>query len=253
MKKSYPKILDSKYAELFASPSMLPSTSKSNFEVRDLNIKVIFNCKNRNALWYKEYLIEKVADNNPSDDQWFEVTGCPDGKFEFAKRDDSYGYGQESYLDPKGNIVYRVDLRGKLKVGTETKIIISFITANHEAEDKLLDMESSIHFKKYLFRYDFGYSVKVDQFTYTVEVENGNIISAWPRGNGLSKVEDNLRAIFIKNDGLRPKEIFTPLIQIEYGSKSLSTLYKNRGAVLIGVCTSLIASGIIYLVQHPVS
>ena len=238
MSNQFPKIEDSDYKDIFASTSYLPDSNRSNFEIRDLEISVVFNARTREAEWVKEYTLEKVRNNHQNNDQWWEVTGCPEGKFLYARRDPSYGYADEGYLDKKGNILYRIDMRENFPVGTKTKLIVSFITRNHEAEDKLLEMEKAAYFRKYLFRYDFGYSVPIDKFTMKVSVINGSIKAAWPKI--LSQVLNNTVAIYNKTDGLRAREIFTPLIQIEHGNKSLATIYEMRGAVLIGLITSLV-------------
>ena len=63
MNNDYPKIEESEYKDLFSSSSFLPDSSRSNFEIRDLDIKIVFDAKSRTANWTKTYTLEKVRNN----------------------------------------------------------------------------------------------------------------------------------------------------------------------------------------------
>ncbi|MCF8177528.1 MAG: hypothetical protein K9J74_03390 [Sulfuritalea sp.] len=233
---NYQRLSNSKFRELFSPASMLPTSDKSSFEIDDLRISIQFDTKTRIATWTKSYSLSKVRDAHEGDDWWWEVTGCPGGKILHAKGDQN-GYGYETFLDERSNLVHWIDLRKRYPIGTQLALVVELETSGHEKEDKLLVMERVLFFKKFLFRYDLGYSCPVAAFAMRFKASNGTIVQAWPRQ--LSNPTSGTEVEITKPDGLRARQVFSPLIQIESGSrifaKATQLVGSFLGGVLIGV------------------
>lgn len=226
------RLSNSRFRDLFSLASMLPSSEKSSFEVDELNISVHFDAKTGTATWTKSYLLHKVRDAHEGDDWWWEVTDCPAGGMLHAKSD-HVGYGYETYVDDKANLVHWIDLRKKHEIGTRLKVEIKLDTSVHEKEDKLLVMEKVWFFRKLLFRYDLGYSCPINTFKMQFVVSNGVIVQAWPRQ--LVTPKSNTEVEISKQDGLRARQVFSPLIQIESGSKLRAKAAQLSGSIIGGI------------------
>ncbi len=226
------RLSNSRFRDLFSSASMLPNSERSSFEIDDLDLSIQFDAKTGVAAWTKRYKLRKVRDAHDGDDWWWEVTGCPTGGMLHAKGDLA-GYGYETYLDERSNLVYWIDLRKKHPIGTQLSLEIKLETSTHEKEDKLLLMEKVFFFRKLMFRYDFGYSCPVNTFSMHFTVLNGVIVQAWPRQ--LATLRSGTEVVISTQAGLRSRQVFSPLIQIESGSKVLAKASQLAGSIVGGI------------------
>lgn len=245
MNKGIQPVSESLYHKMFDSPSMLPSTDHSNFEILQLEMKLTFNIKSQIATWEKNYRLKKVRESNPNTDQFWEVTGCPRGKMIFASDGNSCGYGYEAFLDKRENLLYRIDLIKRFPLNSLVELSVKYEMENLEHENKLIEIESGWFYKNLILRYDFGYSIPIKSIRLGIEVEGGIIKNAWPKALA-EDIKSNSRSIqFLKSDGLRPREIFSPLVQIVSGSKLRAVTIREIKGFIIGVAASIIAA-IIY-------
>jgi len=224
--------------EFFGSSSLIPVASKCNFTILRLESKAVINVAKRVASWTKIYHLRKVQIAHVGNDHWFEVTGCPDGKFLDAQKGNG-GYAFTSIKDTRDNLIYRVDLGRELAIGEELVLTLNFCTAAMEQENKLIDISSTWpFFQSMLFRYDQGYSVQCDVLQFTVEVAGGNITGAWPRA---LCVTCEKTIVQFKKVNLRPYEVLTPLVYIERGSRRKALIAQGIGTFLLGIGASYVA------------
>jgi len=233
-----PRITESRFKELFESASLLPAAEKGSFEIDDLTIRIDFDANTRIATWTKAYRLHKIRNGHDGNDWWWEITGCPDGQMEIA-RGHRPGYGYETFHDERDNLVYWVDLAEDFPIGSKIPLTVCFHTAGLEKEDKLLTMERAIVFRKYLFRNDIGYACPIERLKIDFHVSKGVIVQAWPRT--LSSLLSPQNVEFVK-PRLRIREIFTPLVQIETGSRLASHTIRFLGVLTLGVAAGLTAN-----------
>lgn len=244
---NFEKLHESEYADFFSEDSLLPNSDRRPYIVKELEAEIKYNPKNDVAKWIKTYEIHKIKDHiGTTNDIWWEVTGCPDGTF--TKAHNGYpnsSLAQKTFLDKNNNLVHVIDIGEPLEVDKPFKLTTIYETKDHVKENKILHMEELAYFRKSLFRYDYGSSMPIGKMKWTFSLEEGTIKQAWPKT--ISNVENN--KVVYKKDNLRIREIFTPLIQIEHGSKMFSVLQKATLSFVLGVACGLFANYITVLIN----
>jgi hypothetical protein len=116
---------------------------------------------------------------------------------------------------------------------------------NLEKECKLIEIESGWFYKNLILRYDFGYSIPINSLTLGFMIEGGIIKNGWPKSLAEDVKNKGRSILFIKSDGLRQREIFTPLVHLIAGSKLRAITIREIKGFIIGIAASIIAA-IIY-------
>jgi hypothetical protein len=224
--------------EFFAPGSLLPVANKCSFVLRGVRARAVLDLPTRAVHWTKEYDLEKAHSAHTGNDQWFEVTGCPEGQID-AATSTNMGFAFESLLDTRDNLVHRIDFGRQLAVGETLSVRITFVTRGLGQEEKLIKIGSTTPFHSaFLFRYDQGYSVQCDALSLTVDILGGRVADAWPRA--IITEQGTQRVVFRKTP-VRPYEVVTPLVHVQRGSEALSRVIQATATFLLGVSASLVA------------
>lgn len=239
--QKYTHIEDSQYRDYFTTDSFLPIVDSRPFKISSLNIIINFDPVTGIADWEKRYLIVKTKKSSTdANDVWWEVTGCPSGEFKKAHDETNRsGFAHETFLDFKDNLIHFINLGKSYELNESFNLITKFEAGNLDKESKILEMDKKVFYKKLLFRNDYASSVTIDKIIWEFNISKGIIKQAWPKT--ISNVVSDSQVVFEK-DNLRPREILTPLVQIEYGSKFISLIVNIGGAFVLGVLTGLAAN-----------
>lgn len=240
----YRKISETEYAHYFGAGSLLPSVNLKPYVVEHIKIDITYDVKTDTAEWLQSYTVKKVGDvQEEVTDIWWVVTGCPRGGIlpSSFREEPGVTFGGETFVDDKDNLIHLIKFDRKHQVEETIKFDIKHTTIGHAKEDKLLVMENRVNYKKLLFRYDRASSMVTNSLEWDFKVQNGKIVEAWPKNPDVRGSKTDYAVSYSKKN-LRKQELFTPLIQIECGSKSIAKVRENIVTFVVGVMASLAAA-----------
>lgn len=212
--------------------SVLPSSSKANFEIVSSKMLVEIDKKLHGAIYKNEYKLKKVAKNTVGDDCWVEGTSSDKSKLVSAL-DHKGGGLKTSLIESDGKNFFKVEFLKELAIGDEISFSVTYTRPLLRKE-----VETGFLFKRYLIFVESIYANLCQnlEINFKLANEKCTLLESIPN-RYLS--EGNI--ISFKKDLLRPHEVYTVGLLLEFGllkrreSKVLSSLL----LMIVGAFVSL--------------